>query len=83
MPSSVHSAHQISQIADQGWAVYLSSAIPELVHMGVRDVTLHGVSTLRSEGLAPTLHSRVTVAARRKPYKEDIMVTAKSLWKSK
>ncbi len=58
MPSSVHTARWISQISDRGWDIHLFPSTPELIHPGLRNVTVYGVSASRPEGLDPSVRLR-------------------------
>jgi len=42
MPDSVHTARWISQIADQGWDIYLFPAYIKHIHKGIVDISVFG-----------------------------------------
>jgi hypothetical protein len=58
MPSSVHTARWISQISDKGWDIHLFPSTPDLIHPGLRNVTVYGVSVYRPKDLDPSVRLR-------------------------
>jgi glycosyltransferase involved in cell wall biosynthesis len=58
MPNSVHAARWINQISDQGWDIHLFSSTPAPVHPDFRNITVYGISTVRPEGLDPSVRLR-------------------------
>ena len=55
MPESVHTARWISQIADQGWDLYLFPSTNGKPHADLRNITVFGSYPFRPSGLAPTV----------------------------